>query len=316
MEIIQIPVKEIFLDFFYCFRSPGDLANLQRSIKMSGIRTPLYVIPKGDGFQLFSGFRRLQCARELGMPFIPAVVVKSDDNISTFKNVLCEQLTMSGLNLIEKARVLRILGELECPFEIIKSDFFPILDIPRKKSIIVEVMELTDLHPDVLKYIEQYDLSLRFIFPFRTLNFKAQEFFADLGLSLHIRGLELAEIIDKTQDISQRDNLSVEAVYFDLGIPEILDNSDMTRNDKIQEIKEKLKLRRFPKLVQWNEKLDKLNKQISMPDIMRLQWDHALEKPGIHIQTRVSSNDHIQNLAAFWSDEKNQKKMENMLKIV
>lgn len=316
MEVIQIPIKEIFLDFFFCFRSPGDLSGLQRSIKMSGIRTPLYVIPKRDGFQLFSGFRRLQCARELNIPFIPAVVVQPDEIIQKFQAVLCEQLTMSGLNLIEKARVLRILGELECPFQKIKTDFFPVLNLPPKKPIMVEVMELTDLHPDVQKYIEKYDLNLRFIFPFRTLNFNAQEFFAGLGLSLTIRGLELAEIIDKTQDIAKRDNLTVEAVYLELGLPEILSREDMTRNDKIQEIKERLKSRRFPKLTEWNERLTKLNEEISIPDIMRLQWDHALEKPGVHIQTRISSNDHIQDLAKFWSDKKNQKKMESMLKIV
>ncbi len=82
----------------------ADLRDLQESLKASGLLQPVTVrpSPKGQGFQLIAGERRLRAATELGWQVIPAIVRDmSDQEMLTL--ALVENLQRSDLNPIEEA---------------------------------------------------------------------------------------------------------------------------------------------------------------------------------------------------------------------
>lgn len=83
---------------------PADLQDLQDSLTASGLLQPVTVrpSPKGTGFQLIAGERRLRAATALGWPAIPAIV-KEMTNQEMLTLALVENLQRADLNPIEEA---------------------------------------------------------------------------------------------------------------------------------------------------------------------------------------------------------------------
>jgi ParB family chromosome partitioning protein len=80
-----------------------DLAELQESLKASGLLQPITVRrrPGKDGFELIAGERRLRAATKLGWKEIPAIIKDIDDR-TILTLALVENLQRTDLNPIEE----------------------------------------------------------------------------------------------------------------------------------------------------------------------------------------------------------------------
>ena len=92
MNIIEIPIKEILQDFFFCFTSNRDISKLEHSIRVSGIRTPVHVRLMNTHYQLISGFSRVRAASGLDVKKIPAILI--DNNQPLQRGALKIQLIL------------------------------------------------------------------------------------------------------------------------------------------------------------------------------------------------------------------------------
>ena len=83
---------------------PEELAELEASIKASGLLQPITVRPAatGQGYELIAGERRLRAATRLGWTEIPAVVRAIDDQ-TLLTLALVENLQRADLNPLEEA---------------------------------------------------------------------------------------------------------------------------------------------------------------------------------------------------------------------
>lgn len=88
----------------------GELAELQASLKSSGLLQPITVRRAPNGFELISGERRLRAATRLGWTDIPAIVRDVDDQ-TLLTLALVENLQRADLNAVEEARGYRRLSE-------------------------------------------------------------------------------------------------------------------------------------------------------------------------------------------------------------
>jgi ParB family chromosome partitioning protein len=79
-----------------------DLAELEASIRASGLLQPITVRRFGNGWELVAGERRLRAATRLGWTEIPAVIRDFDDR-AMLTLALVENLQRSDLNGIEEA---------------------------------------------------------------------------------------------------------------------------------------------------------------------------------------------------------------------
>lgn len=81
-----------------------DLADLEASLRVSGLLQPVTVrpAPRGDGFELIAGERRFRAAQRLGWTEIPAVVRDVDDQM-LLSLAMVENLQRADLNPIEEA---------------------------------------------------------------------------------------------------------------------------------------------------------------------------------------------------------------------
>jgi len=86
----------------------AELAELQASLKASGLIQPITVRRRGDAFELIAGERRLRAATNLGWTDIAAIVRDFDDR-TMLVLALVENLQRSNLNAIEEARGYRRL---------------------------------------------------------------------------------------------------------------------------------------------------------------------------------------------------------------
>jgi ParB family chromosome partitioning protein len=89
---------------------PAELAELESSLKASGLLQPITVRRQGDAFELIAGERRLRAATNLGWTEISAIIRDFDDR-TMLVLALVENLQRSNLNAIEEARGYRKLIE-------------------------------------------------------------------------------------------------------------------------------------------------------------------------------------------------------------
>jgi ParB family transcriptional regulator, chromosome partitioning protein len=87
---------------------PAELAELEASLKSSGLLQPIVVRRRGDAFEMIAGERRLRAATSLGWTEISAVVRDFDDR-TMLVLALVENLQRANLNAIEEARGYRRL---------------------------------------------------------------------------------------------------------------------------------------------------------------------------------------------------------------
>ena len=71
------------------FRVEADaaMAELKASVALNGVLEPVLLRPKGDGFEMLSGHRRMAVCKELGIETIPAIVRNLDDDQATLAMV-------------------------------------------------------------------------------------------------------------------------------------------------------------------------------------------------------------------------------------
>lgn len=103
--IEKIPISEIDVNDLR-FRTRYDLGEkqiveLSNSIKNEGLINPIIVRRKGDsGYQLVSGFRRLEAVKRLGQGDIEAIVASMDDD-KAFRIAVSENLKRKSLTPLE-----------------------------------------------------------------------------------------------------------------------------------------------------------------------------------------------------------------------
>lgn len=81
---------------------PEDLADLEASLRATGLLQPVTVREAGSGFELIAGERRLRAAERLGWSEIPAMVKAVDDQ-TLLTLALVENLQRADLNALEEA---------------------------------------------------------------------------------------------------------------------------------------------------------------------------------------------------------------------
>jgi ParB family chromosome partitioning protein len=89
---------------------PEQFAELVHSIREFGVLQPVVVRPKGDGFELIMGERRLRASKEAGLTTIPAVVRETADE-NMLRDALLENLHRANLNPLEEASAYKQLLE-------------------------------------------------------------------------------------------------------------------------------------------------------------------------------------------------------------
>jgi ParB family chromosome partitioning protein len=139
---------------------PEELAELESSLKATGLLQPISVRRQGDAFELIAGERRLRAATNLGWTEIAAVIRDFDDQ-TMLVLALVENLQRANLNAIEEARgYKRLLDEFQLTQQQVAdavgkdrttiTNLLRVLSLPEPIQRMVEDGELTTGHARAL----------------------------------------------------------------------------------------------------------------------------------------------------------------------
>ncbi len=315
MEIIQIPLDSILQDDTYRFSSPDKNNPLKHSIQQYGVLQPVHLFRWASDYIIIAGFKRVEIAKQLKLSYVPAYIASAPDSLTAFVIGLSEHLSINRLNIIEKARILRILEADTNRSVEIKQKIYPRLHISLPEKQIPQLLNLLNLHPDMIAYIEMYDTSVKQAFAFVSYHQDEQCLFVRMALALKIRIVELESIVSLFCQISKREDESVHTIYHKLKVDKILQNERLSRSQKIQAIKTQLIQKRFPKLSEWQASIQTYIESLSVPSHTDILWDKNLEHPGITLKTNLKTKKDLQALSVFLNDPANQEIILNLLKM-
>jgi ParB family transcriptional regulator, chromosome partitioning protein len=133
---------------------PDELADLQASLKHSGLLQPITLRSTAGGYELVAGERRLRAATQLGWEDIPAIVRNVDDR-ALLSLALVENLQRADLNPIEEAEgYQRLINEFQLTQQQVADA------IGRDRSTIANMLRLLSLPVVVRKMVQDGQLSL------------------------------------------------------------------------------------------------------------------------------------------------------------
>ena len=154
----SIPIGQITRNPFQPRREfkAEDLAELQESLKVSGLLQPITVRrrPGKDGFELIAGERRLRAARALGWREIPAIIKEIDDR-TLLTLALIENLQRTDLNPIEEGEGYRQLAQ---EFSLTQQQIAE--TVGKDRTTIANMLRLLQLPESVRGLLEEGHLSM------------------------------------------------------------------------------------------------------------------------------------------------------------
>ena len=132
---------------------PAALAELVASISASGLLQPIIVRPRGNGFELIAGERRLRAVQELGWQQVPAVVKDADDQ-TLLTLALIENLQRNDLSPIDEAQGYQRLIE---QFHVAQADVARM--VGKNRSTVANLLRLLKLPAELLAMVHEGRLS-------------------------------------------------------------------------------------------------------------------------------------------------------------
>jgi ParB/RepB/Spo0J family partition protein len=111
LDIKDIPLDSLYISPRNVRTDSGDLTELMASIKDIGVLEPILVRQKGEEYEVIAGRRRLEAARSIGLPTIPASVLDVTD-LQAIIISLIENIQRKELTLAERVQTYQTLQQL------------------------------------------------------------------------------------------------------------------------------------------------------------------------------------------------------------
>jgi ParB family transcriptional regulator, chromosome partitioning protein len=132
---------------------PSELAELEASLKASGLLQPITVRPRGDAYELIAGERRLRAASNVGWDEISAIVRDFDDR-TMLVLALVENLQRTNLNPLEEARGYRRLID---DFQLTQQQVAEA--VGKDRTTVTNLLRVLTLPAQVQEMVERGELS-------------------------------------------------------------------------------------------------------------------------------------------------------------
>jgi ParB family chromosome partitioning protein len=196
-DLQRIPVSRIRANPFQPRREfdASELAELETSLKASGLIQPITVRRRGEAFELIAGERRLRAATNLGWTDISAIIRDFDDR-TMLVLALVENLQRTNLNAIEEARgYRRLIDEFQLTQQQVADA------VGKDRTTVTNLLRVLSLPEQVQQMVQQGVLSLGHA---RALLALGTAYAAnDVANEAVARGLSVRELEQRVRDLSK-----------------------------------------------------------------------------------------------------------------
>jgi|GEM_PF-1795588 len=280
---ITIPISEInSQDTRYQYHFwKYDRKPLLRSIQAHGILTPALVEQSNNSFRIVHGFRRLECAKELGISELP-VILTGGTPLENLKSALIDNRVQSNCSIYEQSKAIDIADDLEIPETTIINEIIPLLDLQPHKNVYDEYRGLIRLPDQLIEFFVEKNIPVSRTRVFQSLSEDGQAIAVQI-LQEFSPGINvLEELITNLYEVSRREEQPVLDVYTDLAIESILAQAEQP-HIALGKLRAMLRERRYPVLTETNRTIEDKADQLHFPHCININWDRRLENRGIHL---------------------------------
>ena len=293
---------------------------LTESIRRIGLIHPVILRTSiaSEGYQIVSGFQRIQSCLDLGIKDIYAAVYERDElpDINALLLNLHQTITSRHLNILEKSLALKKLqntGDMEK--ETIIRDILPLLSLEPNENIFDRVLSLWELTEGIKKYIVENDVNLSNAVRFLNFSSEDQTKIIKLLSTLKLGLNKLKELLTYIEEIGHRDDISPHEMVSD-EMEAILSNDDVPTPQKANQIRGLLKRKRFPKLVAMEKEVQENIKQLKLPPEILLSTPPFLEGDKLKVEFSFKNREELKKIINKLSDISDHEELETILKML
>ena len=178
---------------------PEDLADLEASLRVSGLLQPVTVrpVPRGSGYELIAGERRFRAATRLGWTEIPAIVKEVDDK-TLLSLAMVENLQRADLNPIEEAEGYQ---QLITDFSLTQQEVADI--VGKDRSTVANMLRLLTLPASVRRLVWEGQLTIGHARALLGIGDETR--IADLAREAVAQGLSVREVERQVRETTTKD---------------------------------------------------------------------------------------------------------------
>jgi len=248
-------------------------ATLRWSIATVGIIQPVILLDRTP-YVPIAGWRRLDCARELGMKTVPALVVDMNEK-DALLHAIHDNLAR-GCNIIEKAIILDKMDSFGFPREDI-FDLMEHMDLNRHEKVLSGFLMIARLDMPARDFIFTKNLSFRNIDSLLRFEEKERKKILSSLKGFHLTESTLREILEMLHLLKIR-----KGTITGRDMPALL-NADALRTH--------LKERTHPILSRLHRKLKAIREAMALPPGMDIRVDPFFEKEYIDIIVKIGDEE-------------------------
>lgn len=286
----EIPLADIdSSNAFYRITTRSDVHDLQKSIASNGLLHPPWVVSNGESYTIVGGFRRISACGLLGWKGITAGIVEPSVSHTVVASLaIVENTAQRSLNPIEQMRALK-LAERFCGSQSELIEFCRSTGLPDNLTLIKKILRLADMPPELQTHILSGSLSLSMALRLFDSAPESATFFADLFQELRA-GLNIQkEIFSHAYEVARCKSIPITVFMNEPDLRNVLSDPEMDRSRKLDTLRALLRKKRYPTLVEWEERFSRKLAEIDLDPCMTLEAPKAFEGRTFTLQMRFSS---------------------------
>ena len=270
---------------------------LADSIDRFGLINAPILACQRDNYIVVSGFRRISACRHLGWGQTPARVLPTQTSLATcIQFAVVDNTAHRELNLVEQARVVQLLAKVHNdPLSVVQQANAMGMAINAR---MLEKINNINMMPDTLQQ-GLIDGSISLPTALRIYSFQdpaAHESLSELLCELNMSLNRQRELLDWVEAIVRRDQLSVDQLLADEQLCQWRHDETLDRPQKIQRIREFLRMRRYPAISAARKRYEATRRQLKLKNGIQLVPPENFEGSTHTLQLHFTSSQMLNEL--------------------
>lgn len=268
-----------------------NLEVLRESIEKVGMINPPLVARNQEGaFDVVSGYRRILALKALGKreTWCHDVTTVLASPRERFLAAFYENLATRKFNDVEKAitlhQLLRHVGREE-----ILASFMPLLSLPSHEGTLKFYLKLLTLEESIQKAVAVEQIPIKVANALVGMEEAIRKVLFHWISILKLNFNQQIKFIEYMEDIRIRDGVAAPELLSDKSFLMVLENRRLNNPQKAKAVLELLRARRFPRLVQAQQAIERAVSAISMPPETSIHYDPFMEDPFYHLEIKFRS---------------------------
>ncbi len=298
--------------------SKADLEALADSIERFGLLNPVRLVERGDYYTIISGRKRVSAAKNAGVNEVPALVY--DDNIEdrcTMTMSLVDNFPERDYTAVEASWIIsRLVRDLGIDEDEVIRDFFPLLNLPPSKKILEELLSISELTDEIKALAHNRRYPTKVLARWFDFGENDRRQIAKLISSAHFGTGAAVEVLNLLSDLTTRDDASVEAILENDEIKSIINDENLSQNEKGEKLRGTIRRLRYPMLDELERKFEKSVEDLKIPKSAKISHTPYFEGDTLEFKINFRDTKGLKEMGKFLIEASGSEEMNKLLEMI